>query len=408
MEIFAAMGASVEQRWNAAHRDERAFGALAEDVLTEHMPRVRATLSDLWDWALFAPALPPQRKRPFGQPPIDLFVGEHFRIEANVWLDVTTTIHQHRFSGAFCMFAGESLHTRHRFLEEERVNAHLRLGRVSLLDAEVLAPGQVRRIDPGDQLIHSALHLDRPSVSIVIRTETDAEAGPQLDYLPPFLAATPIPDHEPLRMRLDVLDTLAAVEPERHLDALKRMLDTDNRYTVYRLLSRAFSRIGHKERWKHVEEHAAARHGAFIHHVCASLRETTRQNALIVQRNRLADRRLRLLLALLTSLPSQDAIHRVIRQRENAEDPEAWLLANLARLSEAGALGLSLDPISLALLRCLLRDHSRDELMNDLDERFPEAAIRSREAEVELACENLRRLPALAPLFVREKGASEA
>lgn len=407
MEIFAAMGAAVERRWDAAGSDERAFAALAEALLVEHAPHAHVSLSALWEWVLFAPALPPQRRRPFGQPPIDVFVGAGFRIEANVWRDVTTTIHQHRFSGAFCMLAGESLHVRHRFEEEERINAHLRLGRLSLLDAEILAPGQVRRIESGDRLIHCALHLDRPSVSIVIRTETDVEAGPQLDYLPPFVAVDPRADPEPLRTRLDLLDTLAVTDPERHLVALERLLASSGRHVAARLLSRAFPRLGHTEAWARVEAGAASRHGAFVHRLCTSLREANRQEALIKRRNQSTDARVRLLLALLTALPSRSAIYRVIQQREPGQDPEEWVVAGVVLLSEAGLLGLTLDAISTSILRCLLRDWSLGETVTFLDERFPGAAIRSREVEVERACQNLRCSPVLKPLFIAGDGASE-
>jgi hypothetical protein len=36
------------------------------------------------------------------------------RIEALFWVDGTTSIHQHSFSGAFQVLAGKSIHSRYR------------------------------------------------------------------------------------------------------------------------------------------------------------------------------------------------------------------------------------------------------------------------------------------------------
>lgn len=400
------MGEAVARRWDATDGDTRAFATLAEAVLVEHAPHLGASFTDLVDWALFAPSLPPQKYRSFGQPPLNLHVGAGFHIEANVWLDAITTVHRHAFSGAFCMLVGRSLHTRYRFSEEERINAHLRLGQLSLIDAEILAPGCVRRIEPGDGLTHSALHLDRPSVSIVIRTEGDIEAGPQLNHLPPSVAVDARIEREPLRTRLELLDALAVAAPERHFPTLIRMLDTDNRYVVYRVLERAFRRIGQTERWPPIEALAIRRHGTFVDRVCASLREEHRQDSLVARRARVPDERLRLLLALLTVLPSRDAIYRVVREHEPALAPEDWVLTVVAQLAEAGALGIPLDPISLEILRCLLRGCSLEEMVPTLVARFPTAAIGSRLAEVDRAAANLRRSPVLQPLFVAEEAIS--
>jgi hypothetical protein len=165
-----------------------------------------------------------------------------------------------------------------------------------------------------------------------------------------------------------------------------------------RLLSRAFPRLGHTSAWAQVEEHAAARHGAFVHRLCASLREADRQDTLIKRRNQSTDPQVRLLLALLTAVPDRSAIYRVVQQREPAQDPEEWVVAAVTRLSEAGMLGLALDALSISILRCLLRDQCLEETVALLDVRFPGASIWSREAEVERARQNLRS-SLLKPLF---------
>lgn len=335
MDVFARLGAFIEQRWDAVSRDEGRFAELAEQALTEALPELDLTLPELAEWALFGPALPPQASRRFGQPPLNLYVGSGFYIEANIWLDGTTTIHQHSFAGAFCMLVGRSLHGRYAFHEEERINAQLRLGRCTFLSAELLGPGQVRRIDAGSRLIHSAFHLDRPSVSIVVRTESDPEAGPQLDYLPPFVAVDPRPDREPLRTQLDLLDTLAVIEPARYLAALERLVGSENRFLVYRVLARAMPRIGQGADWDRIEAAARKRHPDFVPRICESLREAARQEALVAHRGSLHREDDRLLLALLIALPSRAAIHEILESIDGSMDSSKEYIAKaLEQLTE--------------------------------------------------------------------------
>ncbi|MFN2514442.1 MAG: hypothetical protein ABR568_23900, partial [Pyrinomonadaceae bacterium] len=44
----------------------------------------------------------------FGNPPITLFAGPRFHIDVYYWLDGTTSIHQHSFTGAFQVLLGSS------------------------------------------------------------------------------------------------------------------------------------------------------------------------------------------------------------------------------------------------------------------------------------------------------------
>lgn len=344
--VFQELGQALERRWDAADRDERAFPALAEAALAEAAPHLRTTMPELLEGALFLDRLPPQRLRPFGQPPLNLYVGEGFYIEANLWMDGTTTIHEHGFSGAFCLLAGRSLHARYVFHEDERICARLRLGRMEPRALELLAAGQVRRIEAGSRLIHAAFHLDRPSVSVVVRTESDPECGPQLDYLPPGVAVDPRPPPEPWRTRLAVLDTLALLDPVAHQAALMRLLRTANRPWTHQLLAGALRRLGDGAAFAAVAAVAAERHPRFAALVVAALREAARQEALIARRATLREDEDRLLLALLAVALSRDALYEVLATA-SPEAPEDWLLRGLARLAQRDAAALRLVPANL-------------------------------------------------------------
>jgi hypothetical protein len=62
------------------------------------------------------------------------------------------------------------------------------IGDIQFERAELLRRGDCRAISSGPEFIHSLFHLDRPSVSLVVRTTNDPETYPQYGYLKPFIA----------------------------------------------------------------------------------------------------------------------------------------------------------------------------------------------------------------------------
>src|SRR4030095_10603662 len=110
---------------------------------------------------------------------------DKFHIDIYYWLDGTTTIHQHGFSGAFQVFLGSSVHSQYSFEHERRITPHFSVGRVCLNSVELLKEGDIRTIIPGRRFIHSLFHLDRPSATITIRTYETPSALPQYDFLKP-------------------------------------------------------------------------------------------------------------------------------------------------------------------------------------------------------------------------------
>lgn len=64
----------------------------------------------------------------------------------------------------------------------------LSMGRTNFLNSELLRRGDVRTIHSGGRLIHALFHLDRPSVSLVVRTFNLDKGQPQYYYSRPYLA----------------------------------------------------------------------------------------------------------------------------------------------------------------------------------------------------------------------------
>ena len=135
-------GRFVEERWRRANRDEHAFPEIALEAMALHAPS-EVDPGEVTAWALEADALTVQADlhSRFGEPSLTIYSGEGFRVDLLFWLDGTTTIHRHRFSGAFRVLLGSSLHSEFNFTMQRRVNSRLQLGALRMTRAELLEPG---------------------------------------------------------------------------------------------------------------------------------------------------------------------------------------------------------------------------------------------------------------------------
>src|SRR6266404_1699898 len=181
MEQFAKLGALIEGRWRDENYNENVFPGIAARALSEFNLLERIDPWQIVRW-LFTTANVPEQMDPdavFGDPPITLYTGSRFYIDAYYWLDGTTSIHQHSFSGAFQLLLGSSVHSRYRFENPQEINPHFLVGDILLDDVSLLRKGDIREIVAGPQLIHSLFHLDRPSVTITVRTHKAPSAPVQ-------------------------------------------------------------------------------------------------------------------------------------------------------------------------------------------------------------------------------------
>jgi predicted metal-dependent enzyme (double-stranded beta helix superfamily) len=123
---FSELGTLVESRWRDKNYDENFFPEIAARALSESG---LIDCVDPWEiirWVHQSPALPQQMDLPakFADPPITLYAAPRFHIDAYYWLDGTTEIHQHAFSGAFQVLRGSSVHASYRFQVEQEINPH--------------------------------------------------------------------------------------------------------------------------------------------------------------------------------------------------------------------------------------------------------------------------------------------
>ena len=191
MQVFQDLGSLIEQRWRDEDYCEEVFPEIAEQALIEMTPRRQVSPWDIIRWVGTSTELPQQQDvvGAFGNPPITLYNGPRFYIDIYYWLDGTTSIHQHSFSGAFQVFSGSSLHSRYDFEEKRKVNAHFSVGQITLNSVELLKEDDVRRIVPGrphstlcfilivlrPRLLSERAALPAPSRSMIITSLTSRQ-----------------------------------------------------------------------------------------------------------------------------------------------------------------------------------------------------------------------------------------
>jgi len=349
----------IGRRWRLVHRDEQLFPDIAAAELGRLPASLEFDVGAFVRWALASERLPmPSTGDEFGEPPVTVMVGDGFKVDVLFWLDGTTTIHQHMFSGAFRVLAGSSIHGDHRFAARRRINSRLQLGELTPGRTELLLPGDVRPIHPGSGLIHSLFHLERPSVTLVARTPGEDDVRPQFDYLRPGIALDPNRAHPDLRKRVQLLRMMMRIgHPELEDHVLMLLRGADLEATVRMLREPQLIAYPSVRAWLAAEcPHADAR--AWL---SPAYDEAIRMAGLVSWRSLLVAPQHRFLLALLMNLSSRDELLGFVRQRYRVEPVGLvmrWIqeiIAVQARCPElAPVVDIPTDEASLAALRAAL------------------------------------------------------
>lgn len=192
LEQLVQVGVRIHEQWTLCNLRTSELPAIAEQMLTEldggqfellpllheisDDPRARTT-------AAHSP--------PFSDLPTTLVRLPNFRLELLVWTDGEALIHEHAFSGAFRVMQGGSIHCEYEFHETSRPGDGIRVGDLRATRAEALVTGDIRQINPGQRgLRHGLFHLERPSCTLVARTDYEPWNAPQFRYIPPNIAVS--------------------------------------------------------------------------------------------------------------------------------------------------------------------------------------------------------------------------
>ncbi len=399
MQVFEDLAHSIHTAWTRCGRDERAFPELCQSSL-ERFSVSALCADDVFRWLVTTENLPPQSDpdSKFGNVALTVAARDDFFIQALLWTDSTTGIHQHGFSGAFLVLHGSSLHSHWSFHECWRWSDRLKGGQLALRTTEYLRTGSIRPILPSGEMIHSLFHLDSPSVTVVVRTPVSAVFVPQLSYARSGLAYDPHLELARTKKLSQLLKMLWASNHPQRVALSETAMSTIDAYSAVRVILSLRSRAEAQSR---LIEMLSSREAE----LAALLRETVlrleRDRSILMLRKQTSSPRHRMLLALVLNLPDRASVESLLRQIAPEESPEEWLWETIRsmhatpaeRLEGKSVLGLSLNEPSEEALRMLLRGQSVDEAARAWT--GPEEQLE----EVRSVCLDAATSPVLAPLL---------
>jgi hypothetical protein len=402
LKLFEELGALVTRKWARKNFDESSFPDVAVDSLIESDVLNRVELEDIIDWFVTSPTVPEQQYRDFGQPPINVFLSERFFIEVLFWYDSTTTIHQHAFSGAFGVLAGSSLHTSYHFELGEEISSHLKFGKVQFISSELLQRGDVRPIHIGNQLIHSLFHLERPSLSLVIRVKTKNEYKPQFNYLRPSLAINPECKEEPFYTQLRLLAGLGRTDPNAFWRTAKSIIQSGNIWPLYPTLSLSYKLFHEAEEWADLVSVARRYHARYLNYLLPCVIEQSREAKIIEKRKSTYDPESRFFLALLLNIPTRQAFFDMVSRRYPSGRQAAIILRWITRLSDTKLIGFKFEGVELKLLEAALSGASFEDVKTQMVNSPSTSALSAlsmNESELEKLWIDIKNNQILRPLF---------
>ena len=363
--FFKTLGETVYAKWKKVNFDLTRFPEIARKALEKSNPSKHVELTELIHDFLLQDDQPFQTSSGFGQPELILFDNPKFYIQALFWLDGTTDIHQHEFSGAFHVMAGSSIHSRYDFEKPKAITAHFCLGNLKLREVALLETGSTVPIVSGRSCIHSLFHLETPSVTIVVRTHSDPGTGPQFTYLPPHVALDPIQQDALTTRRKQLLDVLEQTEAPDYADLLVEMLGELDFERGFFILQNCIGHLRNLGAWDRAWSTFARKHGSLAGSVKPTLEEIIRRDALTAMRGEFEDVEHRFFLALLLNLERREDILRLVASRHKG-DAVVTILRWAEELIHADEHGLWLLDAKLPWLVGLEEEDHKQIFLNAL------------------------------------------
>jgi hypothetical protein len=431
MQLFDELGSLIEQRWKKHSYDERRFPEIAAEALAETALDKHVSPWKIVRWLFSATQIPSQQDLAgeFGNPPITLYTGPRFCIEVYYWLDGTTGIHHHSFCGAFQVLLGSSLHCHYRFVPKHEINEHFLVGDMLLGSVELLEQGEIKRIPPGKQYIHSLFHLDRPSVSICVRTYHTVSGAPQFRYHKPCFAVDPFFKDQLTIKQIQCASLLLSMQHPEAASMIGDLLSRSDFQTAFGILDLARSHLASnhleksfglstgEERFQALLETARRRHGELVDLMLPVFEEAIRQRNLVHRRGQITSNEHRFFLALLLNVPDRAKVLELVRQRFPEQDPvntiTDWVeeLANtrVAGSSEPNVLGIDdFDEDYLFVFQCLLEGLTIEQMKSAFQEELSEEDFRGLGDKPETLYDTIRNSMLFGSIFLHVPSAVAA
>ncbi len=339
---FEKLGRTVLERWREQNFSLEVFPELARIAMDEASPSENVDLEEMIHEFLTNDDQPLQGHSGFGQPELVAFNDSRFYIQILFWMEGTTDIHQHEFSGAFHVMQGSSVHSEFVFVGAQSVTPHIRTGELRLKQIELLETGRTVPITSGQECIHSLFHLDTPSVTVVVRTHHDPGTGPQYNYLPPHIAIDPIHADSLTMRRKQLLDVLENLDHPSYALQVNEMIESLDFERGFHTLHHAMDRLQFLGEWESVLAIFQEKHGNLAKRVPATLAENLRRETISQMRYHIDNPEHRFFLALLMNVQNSKDIQALITERYPDQSPNETILRWAEELIEPTDFGLTL------------------------------------------------------------------
>jgi hypothetical protein len=339
---FEKLGRTVQQRWQQKNFSLEAFPELARIAMEEAPPSENVDIEEMVQEFLANDDQPFQGQSGFGQPELLAFNDPRFYIQILFWMEGTTDIHQHEFSGAFHVMQGSSVHSEFDFVGAQSVTPHIRVGELRLKQIELLETGRTVPITSGRECIHSLFHLDTPSITVVVRTHHDPGTGPQYNYLPPHIAIDPIQADALTMRRKQLLDVLETIDYDGYVGLVSGMIENLDFERGFNTLHHTMDRLQALGEWESVLAKFQQRHGELAMGVPATLAESLRRDSITQMRYQIDNPEHRFFLALVMNVENGKNILSLINERYPDQSPIETTLGWVAEMIEPTEIGLSL------------------------------------------------------------------
>jgi hypothetical protein len=339
---FDQLGRAVLKRWKQDNFSLGKFPGIATAALDECSPAMQMDVPAFMRDFLLSEEQPAQSDSDFGEPEIIVFSHPRFYIQLLFWMEGTTAIHQHGFSGAFHVMRGSSIHAEYAFEKAQAVTPYLRIGNLRLRKMEILETGRTVPILSGPGQIHSLFHLDSPSMTVVVRTQHDPGTDPQFNYLPPHIAMDPLHSDPLATRRKQLMDVLEQVEDPAYPQLVMEMIADLDFESGFHLLRHCMEYLQQTDDWPGAIAAFKKKHRRLATGVAVTLEEEARRSTIKSLRSSVTDPDHRFFLALLMNANNRGDLLALVAQKFPKESPAKVVFRWAESLMETSDQGVSI------------------------------------------------------------------
>ena len=257
------------------------------------------------------------------------------------------------------------------------------------------AGGDVRPVLPGGAYVHALWHLERPSVTFIVRENSRSTAQPQYSYLAPCLEYDPFFIDDTTTTRLQMLGLLHSLNAPTLGEMVEAVGGEGTPLPIVRVAKWA-SHVPAALGQRLVE--AVRKHDpGYADALDTALEELEREERISLVRDKVHDADQRLLLGLLLHCPDRDQILRHVARLRPSADP-AELISGWIASIVVKTHGIEISPAGLAALTSMLASDPTGSALNGDQHLAPDDARVLRYIT--------RRSRVFAPLFPRAQDLS--